>query len=243
MKVPIYTHACGTLFLAIALALAGCGGRQTMASKSSAAYDDAIKKGIPIQAGEHGGHENADRSSTAEQAAMPGMDHAGMAGMDHSKMSGMQHDATAGGMKAMPGMDHAGTAGMDHSTMSGMQHGATSSGMKAMPGMDHAATSGKAQDSMVGMPGMQHGSSSVAPIVIAAPASNSEIAKTQPAMTLRADEFDAPAAAPIGDAGKADAGRDMTGMAHSVEQAPTPTTPQKDHKATVHHPHGSGDAR
>ena len=147
--------------------LVACGGRQTMASKSAAAYAEAQKKGQKIAAGgEHGGH--AVESGAAEAPAA----HADMAGMDHSKMSGIDHSK-------MPGMDHSKTPGVDHSKMAGMEHQDTPSMQHDMPAMDHGA--------------MKHSTSAPPPDVrLGAPTTNAEIAQTRPADTLRRDEFDAP---------------------------------------------------
>jgi len=96
------------LLSAVAMVLA-CGGRETVASKSAAAYDEARKKGVPVTSGEHGAH-------AAEPVVQPtAIDHTAMAGMDHSSMAGMDH-------AAMPGMDHAAMPGMDHPQMAGMEH-------------------------------------------------------------------------------------------------------------------------
>src|SRR5881394_4667244 len=101
MKHHIRALAYGLALLA-AIGVVACGGKQTMASKSAAAYDDAKEKGIPIEAGEHGGHaaEPAGAATTSnETAAMPGMDHGAMPAMDHSAMAGMDHSK-------MPRMQH-----------------------------------------------------------------------------------------------------------------------------------------
>ncbi len=101
-----------TAFASLSLLLAvGCGGKQSVASKSAAAYQEALKKGVPIGEGSHGGHV------ASEKGGMAGMDHSkmkqgggmdGMAGMDHSKMK------QGSGMSGMSGME-----GMDHSKMQG----------------------------------------------------------------------------------------------------------------------------
>jgi uncharacterized protein involved in copper resistance len=297
MKHHIRTLACGAVLFA-ALAVIACGGRQTTASKSAAAYDEAKQKGIPIAAGEHGGHSAeaaaepaaAATPTATNHAAMPGMDHSTMAGTDHAKMPGMQHGASGSGGHTM---DHSAMAGMDHSKMPGMQHGASNSGghtmdHSAMAGMDHSrmpgmqqgapgSGAGKDHSAMAGMdhskmpamqhgapaagsqgmagmdhsamPGMshgiQHGSPVAAPLVIAPPTSNAAIAAIQPAATLRADEFDAPAPAAIEEAAKG-----ASGMSHSMEQATpkAPAPPQHDHKPPqpqppAQHPdHGGGEA-
>jgi uncharacterized protein involved in copper resistance len=133
-------HYVRTLTCVVALFAAGCGGKQTMASKSAAAFDAA---GGQV---EHAAEPSAATETTAEHAAMPRMDHATMPGMDHTKMPGMP---VMDPMK-MPGMDHTKTPGMDHTKMPG-DH-------STMAGMDHST-----------MPGMQHGSSPNAPTVIAPP--------------------------------------------------------------------------
>src|SRR5436190_9030043 len=99
MKHHVRTVVHGTaLLVGIAMMLGACGGKQTMASKSAAAYDEARKKDLPVSAGEHGGHEAGAGSEAAttstqpsNQEAMPAMDHSTMAGMDHSSMAGMDH--------------------------------------------------------------------------------------------------------------------------------------------------------
>ena len=219
--------------LIAAIGVAGCGGKQTMASKSAAAFDEAKKKGIPIAAGEHGGHSaepgtkhagvatdtghstmtmNHSTMTGMDHGAMPGMDHSQMPHADHAKMDGMDHSGMAGmdhskmDHSNMPGMQHGSSgagahemAGMDHSKMPGMQHGSPGSGGHDRAAMGHAAMPGMDHSKMAGM---QHGSSTTAPLVIAPPTTNAAIAQTQPAATLRADDFDAPAPAAIDEAKK-----------------------------------------
>ncbi|MHB0968538.1 MAG: heavy metal-binding domain-containing protein [Thermoanaerobaculia bacterium] len=114
-------RALATLALVAAFVIAACGGRDSVASRSAAAYDDAKKKGVAIGGGhEHGGHAASATAPHDESGQMSGMDHSKMqggqmSGMDHSKMQGDQ----------MSGMDHSNmqsgqTPGMDHSQM---QHG------------------------------------------------------------------------------------------------------------------------
>jgi uncharacterized protein involved in copper resistance len=163
-----YTRsALGSLALVAAFLIAACGGRDSVASRSATAYDDAKKKGVAIGGGhEHGGHAASETATHDESWQMPGMDHSttqggSMSGMDHSKMqggqmSGMDHSKMQGGQ--MPGMDHSKMqggqmSGMDHSKMqggqmSGMDHSKMQGGQ--MPGMDHS----KMQSGQ--MPGMDH---------------------------------------------------------------------------------------
>ncbi|HEY4640489.1 MAG TPA: hypothetical protein VII75_04030 [Thermoanaerobaculia bacterium] len=265
MKHHIRALACGAALLG-AIGAVACGGKQTMASKSAAAYDEAKKKGIPIEAGEHGGHaaEPAGAATTStetaampgmDHGAMPGMDHSSMAGMDHSKMPGMQHGASGSGAHDMPGMSHSSMAGMDHSKMPGMKHGAAGSSAHDMTGMDHSPMAGMDHSKMPGMqhggtmaamPGMQRGTQVAAPITIPPPTSSSAIAQTQPAATLRPDQFDAPAPTAIGEAAKA-----ASGVNHSMDNKTpnSPASPQHEHPPqpkpkppSEHHHHGGGKA-
>src|SRR5258708_4238842 len=165
MKHHIGRLACGTAILA-AIAVAGCGRKQTMASKTAAAYDEAKKKGIPIEAGEHGGLSTEPASAATKAmkpAATPGMDHGTMPGMDqsqmrgmnHSQMPSMKHDSSGAGMHDVAGMDHSAMAGMDHSRTQARKPGSSGAGMHDMAGMDHSAMPGMDHSKM---PGMQHGS-------------------------------------------------------------------------------------
>jgi hypothetical protein len=254
MKHPIRTVACGVALLGAV----ACGSKQTMASKSAAAYDQATKKGIPIESGEHGGHsaEPATPTATPENRSMPAMDHEAMAGMDHahmpamdhSPMPGMQHSTAATGAHDMARMDHGAMAAMDHSKMPGMPHGGSGAVAhdmaamvhSAMPGMAHGSTAGmQPGGSMAAMPGMQHESPAAAPMTLAPPTSNAEIAQTQPAATLRPDVFDAPAPTAIEEAAKG-----ASGMSHPMEMtspAPPPQQPPPQPQSTHHH-HGVGEA-
>lgn len=240
MKHHVHTFACGAALLAVmAMALVACGGRETMASRSAAAYDEAKKEGVPIAAGEHGGHTaepGAQATADTGHAAMDGMDHSQMSGMDHSTMPGMQHGASGTAAHDM--------AGMDHSKMPGMQHGKQGASTPDMTGMDHSSMPGMDHAQMAAMqhgtmPGMQHGA--VTATAMPAPsASNAAIAQTQPAATLRADEFDAPSPLAVDEAAKAAAG-----MTHSMEDAAPkaqepahPPKPPSEH----HHDHDTGAA-
>ena len=150
-----------TLLILSLLLAAACGGKSSIASKSAAAYRNALTKGIPVGEGGHGGHQ-----AEADHSQMAGMDHAKMAGMDHSKMADMDHTK-------MAGMDHANMPGMQHGgSMAGMQHGGMT--MQAPPNVD-----------------------------LSAPASNAAIRRLSPSSTLRADDFDAPAAVAVSEAAKA----------------------------------------
>jgi hypothetical protein len=236
MKVPVRTLACAVLVAAAAMMLIGCGGKQTMASKSAAAYDEAKRRGIPIEAGEHGGHSvEGAAAQTAAQASMPGMEQPAMHGMQH-ETSAVTHEMAGMNHSAMGEMDHAKmpamqqkTAAMTHdmagmndstmTTMPGMKHGAAAGGTHDMAGMSHSAMAG--MDHAM-MPGMQHGATAAPAMVINPPSTNSAIAQTQPATTLRADAFDAPAASSVGEAAKASS-------TEHEQHAPQPPSQHREH--------------
>jgi len=201
---------------AVLLALS-CGGKQSMASKSAAAYREAAAKGVPVGSGDHGGH-TAQTSSTSMAGMdhsqmqhgssqsitnMPGMKPDSMSGMDHSKMRHGSAKTTAN----MPGMQH---GSMDVvRNMPGMQHGSSHSmanmpGMKpgSMSGMDHSKMQHGSAKTMANMPGMHHSAIAVAPVA-PAPTNSSGIARLNPAATLNTDEFDQPSPVAVSEANKA----------------------------------------
>src|SRR5438477_12506738 len=91
MKHHVRTIVHGTaLLVGIAMMLGACGGKHTMASKSAAAYDEARKKGLPVSAGEHGGHEAGTAAEPPPAGSAPASEHGSMPGMDHSGCPGWQ---------------------------------------------------------------------------------------------------------------------------------------------------------
>ena len=179
--------------LVVGFSVAACGGRQSVASKSAAAYADAQKKGVPEQT-----TSQVEHAEHAEMAGMPGMEHATMTGGGDHSMAGMQHGAMQ--HESMPGMQHGEMqhAGMQHGSMQGMQHGEMAHG--SMPGMQHGEMPGMQHGEM---PGMQHTAPNPQVATVAEPPrSNSAIASVQPDATLRSDEFDAPAPAAESEAAK-----------------------------------------
>ena len=115
------------------LVFAACG-RETVASKSAAAFREAQQKGTPISGDGHGDHGHSAATTTHSAAAH---DHSTMTGMDHSTMTGMDHST-------MTGMDHSKMTGMDHSKMSGMDHSKMTTDHSKMDhskmtGTDHSA--------------------------------------------------------------------------------------------------------
>jgi hypothetical protein len=144
----------GPVIVIAALLIAACGGEQTVASKSAAAFREAQKKGTPVGGDGHGGHSASAEHGATKDTTMTGMDHSTMTGMDHSQMkpgqsmAGMDHSQMKPG-QSMAGMDHSqmkpgqSMAGMDHSqmkpgqSMAGMGHSQMKPG-QSMAGMDHS---------------------------------------------------------------------------------------------------------
>ncbi len=213
MKRHARSLACAVL--AAALVAAGCGGKQSMASKSAAAYDEARKKRLPVGGGhEHGGHEaTATNAGHAEHGTMTNMDHSTMTGMDHSTMTGVDHSRMAGmdhsqtkhgnaGVMDHSRMQHGGTGTMDHSQM---QHGtgAIPSGGLWGPVGGAATTAGAHAGHTTPAPLQQR----TVPLGTApAPTSSREMQQLQPAMTLRQDAVDLASPISVREAGKASGG-------------------------------------
>ena len=259
MKHYMRRSATGSLIaIALLLSVLACGGKQTVASKSAAAFREAQTKGTPPGGEAHGGHSAAGATDSAG-------DHATMTGMDHSTMTGMDHSTMTGGTGAMAGMDHSKNqpgqpmagmdhskmqtgqqpmAGMDHSKMqtgqqplAGMDHSKMQTGQQPMAGMDHSKMQA-GQQPMAGMdhsnmPGMQQGTPPAA--VVNPPTTNAEIQRLRPASTLKGDAFDAPAAAAVSEAMKASQGgghegMDMRGITpgEDRENPPTPAPAFRD---------------
>jgi hypothetical protein len=189
MTISIRTALILILAAAI-LALPGCGGKESMASRSEAAFREAQAKGLPIDKGEHGGHQNSEAGemSHPETGDMKGMDMSGMkpGGMKSKDMSTMKHGdmkgmnmstSKHGDMKGMDmsGMKHGDMKGMD---MSAMKHG-------DMKGMDMSGT--KPGD----MKGMDMTGVEMSPVVPQPLALQPKPGEA--ATTLRADPLDAPA--------------------------------------------------
>jgi len=213
MKVHVLSPACAAVFVAAAvMMLAGCGGRQTMASKSAAAYDEAMKKAIPIPAREHGGH------SVESAATQPAPDHASMRGMEQPAMPGMPREAAAARTHDRSGMNQSAMAEMDHAKMPGMEQGATAGGAHDMAGMNYSAMAGMDRSRMQGM---QHGAMAAPVIEIEPPTTNAAIAQTQPSATLRADTFDTPAATSIKEAARAASSKSQS-MGETMPKPPSP---------------------
>jgi uncharacterized protein involved in copper resistance len=190
--------------LASAIALAACGGKETMASKSAAAYRQAQAHGTPVTGGhEHGGHAAAGTADAPATSGMSDMDHATMTGMDHSTMTGTDHST-------MAGMDHSKMTAADHSGMAGMDHSKTTAAdHSGMAGMDHSAM-------------QQRAPSAPAAVVTSAPRSSAEMARIDPAATLRPDAFDAPAGASVAEAEKAAGGNAHAGHSMGAGETANP---------------------
>lgn len=217
------------LFLWImTLVVAGCGGKETIASKSAAAFREAQKQGKTLGPAEHG-HGALTPSDSSDAADHEAMGHTKSAQTDQAAMghqTGAQVDHASMGHAASTG----GTAtGMDHSRMG---HATPSTKMPsgahaghAMPRTEQTQTRDHAGHAMPpqiaqtptdahaghSMPGQQGATS--APL-------GSRVAQAepgQPAATLTADSLDAPASTSLTDSARsAEMARQMAAGAHAM---------------------------
>jgi hypothetical protein len=181
-----------TLVVATTLTVA-CGDRQTMATKSQKAFEEAQKNGTPITKGGHGGHTamsseemsgmrgsaTASTSSAGSPGDMKGMD---MSGMKQGDMKGMDMSGSKhGDMKGMDmsGSKHGDMKGMD---MSGSKHG-------DMKGMDMSGS--KHGD----MKGMDMAGLAMGPVIPQPTTIQARPGET--AATLQPDPLDSPASSSV----------------------------------------------
>jgi hypothetical protein len=223
--------ALGLVGLFCGVLAAGCERRPTMASRSAAAYDEAVAKGLPVGSG-HGGHDATSDKGHGDME-MPGATGAGEA----SPMAGMMNPSEAAGAGSRKGpVDH---AQMGHSMPAGAA-GSARGGMMDHSQMDHSAPAAPAGHAMAGM---SHGATAqgttaghdhaalASSLPLETPQSSAEIARLAPAETLQQDELDRPAALSLAEAQKAGGKADHTGHgAHgAVEEAP-PQPPSQEHQ-------------
>jgi hypothetical protein len=171
------------------LALAGfvgCGGEESVASKSAAAFREAQKRGKTF-AGDGHAHGPGAATPGGERAAPEG-GHAG-------------HDGAPGAGGAAPRHEH---GGMEGTAADAMRHEG------AHGGMAHGRTpvGAPGEESAGGHAGMEHRRQPAAP---GAPRP-APVPPGQPAATLRPDDLDAPAATSLIDAQRAaEKAREMAG--------------------------------
>jgi Heavy metal binding domain len=164
------------LLFGFVLLAAACGGKQSVASKSAAAYDEAKAKGVAVGGGhEHGGHAATETATDHSAHGTAADAHAGMqhgaatetGAMDHSAHGGMtatDHAAMGHGSTAGHGA-HAGMTAADHAAMGHGAHGSGSApDQHAQHGSSTAGHAGHGTTTPAGghdmHAGMQHGTTS-----------------------------------------------------------------------------------
>lgn len=213
--------ALATVGLIALVALLGCGGDESVASKSAAAYREAQKRGETF-----GGTGHAH----GHGAMAPGSEHAGMvpqdgatgeahpAGHDHGVVgngSSVDHSAMEHGSMEHTGMQHSGTehgsmtpGSMEHGGMEHMDHGQSPASGEAAGHAGHGASASQAPSAATQPPGAGHSSGT--------PSTRAPVAAlpTQPAGILRPDALDLPAATSVLDAQRSEEmNREMSGGA------------------------------
>ena len=178
-----------------------CRSRETTASRSAAAYDEARRKGVAVGGSAHGAAEgHGDAKHGTQPSPESGITAPAMPTMDHSSMPGMKPPGRgATERRPMAGMDHSGMAGMGAQSQPGTDPHA---------GMDHAK-----------MPGMKlSGMFHDMPMSPPSPEPLSASAKPgQPAATLQPDPLDQPPATSVADAARSAAmAAEMSGGGHGM---------------------------
>jgi hypothetical protein len=167
----------------------------------------------------HGSMSATDHAAMNHGTADPHAGHAavGVAAMDHSAhgtMTAADHAAMGHGTASDAHTGHTTTAGaMDHSAHAAM----TGTAADQHAGMQHG-TSTPAANAHAGHGAKQQPGAGAPSVVLNAPTTNAEIARTQPAATLRPDDFDAPVPIAVEEAQKAAAG----GGGHQGHGTPVP---------------------
>lgn len=226
MRQPFRTLSCA-FTMAVAVLLAACGGRDSMASKSAGAYRDAqAKEGTPA-----GGGDAHDHGSTAPSAITTTDPHAGMNHGDHAAIGhapATPHAANAhaghGTTAASATSAHASHTSTDkagahaaHGTPSQQSAAHTQHGTN--PHAQHsAASTPAATTSHAGHGAMQRGAVPTAPVQTEVPSSSAAMAAVRPDATLRPDPFDAAASQSIAESTKSPGGA----ATHSNHQGQPP---------------------
>lgn len=237
---PAAAMAGGLVALAV---LMGCGGDQSVASKSAAAFQEAQKKGETFEGSGHShGH-----GAVAPGGANP---EEGSPGHDHGEPEAAPDHAT---------MDH---AAMDHSTMGhggepqGAGHASQHGGSAAQPGggnaghdMSPQAPAAEGQSSGGG----HEGHSPASGMMPDQPAPAADVPSPgQPAKTLSPDPLDAPAATSVADAQRsAEMAEEMSGGGGhgghgghgtgTYRQTDAGREPVAEHESHQHGGHGNQD--
>lgn len=219
--------------LMMTLVVCGCGGKETIASKSAAAFREAHKQGKPLGPAEHGhgALTPSDSSDAVDHAALghtdtAPADHAAMGHgtapqMDHASMS---HAAPTAG--TMRGMDH---SRMGHATPATQTPGSPHAG-HVMPPQTGQPQTGQTQTGV-------HAGHAVPPQTAQAQTGahaghampdqqgvpttpRSRVAQAepgQPSATLAPDSVDAPAATSLMDSARsAEMAREMASGGHAM---------------------------
>jgi hypothetical protein len=163
--------------LLLALLTPACGGRESTASRSAAAYEEAQRKGKPVEKGEHSGN----------------------AGAEHAAASRPKADGEPRPVAAIEGHAHGGAGHATHAPASDharMGHAAPTTHSQAGHGA-HPPAAEQPRSNESAHAAMGHGAPSAPPAPEPAAAS---ALPGQPAATLTSDAVDGPAPASLREA-------------------------------------------
>jgi hypothetical protein len=234
------------------------GGKETVASRSAAAFEEAKRKGLPVGEAAHGGHAAPASGGGHAGMAMPGSSETAMPEHAGMEMPGRSESETTGhGGHAMTGSTASGSsphAGTHHGTAvpgstaaasphAGMQHGTPA------PRRGGSQTPASGAASHAGHGGTEQPPAGTTGIPPPEPLAKSAVSRPgQPAATLEPDLLDTPAVTSQIDAkrGAEMAAQAGHGMAHGTgtyrqldagrESAPQAQPAMPDHQGMDHGP-------
>lgn len=187
------------LLLAVTLLFAACRVRESMASRSAKAYDEAIRTATPIGGDGHGSPAAAptviDHAAMGHAVAAQPADHAAMR---HAVPGERADHAAMGHAAAERPAEHAAMAHAPQTTAAPMDHAS----------MGHAAAPAPTRAGQRTFP------------ISEAPASSGAMAQLRPSSTLSTDAQDAPAPSAVSEANKAAAAASGAHAGHGEQQRP-----------------------
>jgi hypothetical protein len=217
--------------LPILLFTLACGGRQTVASKSAASYDEARRKETPVDGGGHGPSPESGSAATgtphADHSPAPPAAPGGTAHAEHDKPAAANEHAAHGAGRSSAATSHSmshddrsgttpGSARQTAATGGHAAHGTRTGETRTAAGASHAGHSMNAPGQAAGTdhgrmghaPGaaadhsaMGHGEGMAMPAPKPEPPS-STAAPNGPAASLRTNSLDAPAATAVAEAAR-----------------------------------------
>ena len=231
----------------------GCGGEESMASRSARAFREAQEHGESVsgEGHDHGhgaaasgevAHERADGTKAAAKEDAPAHVHDGPAAEAHTGGHGAEHEAVTHDASKR---GHAKSAG---GAAAARQRAPTSPAPSGHPPTDDGAAADHAAMGHAAAPAAAHASPAMTPQAVHVAAA-APVAAGAPAATLAPDAIDAPAPSAVADAhlaAAASAGEHGGHAAHGAStyrQLDAGRTTEPQPAPTHHEPNGQGPGR